>query len=71
MSDLHFRFKDSDTAWTVREQINRDSRYLPASQGILGGGSTIELVMREFLKDKPEVRMEILAIIKAYGGKEW
>ena len=71
MSDRHFSFRDSDTAWRVREEINHTSRYLPASQGIFGGGSGIILKMDEFIKDTPETQKKILSIIANEGGKEW
>ena len=43
MKDLFVSFKDSDTAVRAREAINKAASGLPATQGILGGGSSLRL----------------------------
>lgn len=69
MKYLFVSFKDSDTAVRAREAINKAASGLPATQGILGGGSYLRLRGDELSKESPDSLNTIRSIIHLYGGK--
>ena len=68
MKDLFVSFKDSDTAVSAREAINKAASGLPATQGILGGGSSLRLRGDELAKENTENLDYIGSIIHLFGG---
>ena len=70
MGELHYQFKDSDTAWRAREAVNKASNGLPASQGIFGGGRSFTLKLDEMKNDSTEQVRDIRNIIELNGGEE-
>ena len=70
MSDeLHFRFKNLDTAWKAREEINKISSGLPASGGYASDSVTLNL--SEMGKDSSETARNVQTIIDRYGAESW
>ena len=70
MSDeLHFRYKNLDTAWKAREEINKISSCLPASGGY--ASDSVPLNLSEMEKDSSEMARNVQTIIDRYGGESW
>ena len=70
MSDeLRFRFKNLDTAWNAREEINKISSGLPASGGYVSDSVTLDL--NEMSKNSSETARNVQTIIDRYGGESW
>ena len=70
MSDeLRFRFKNLDTAWNAREEINKICSGLPASGGY--ASDTVTLDLNELSKNSSETARNVQTIIDRYGGESW